>query len=79
MRRDATGGQRGVACCKWPALSPGVMLMSQPELPLRAMSGSVAMQWQGSVSMSMAHISAIEYGMSLVRAASGYHTDVQGL
>lgn len=29
--------------------------------------------------MSMAHISTIEYEMSLVRAASEYHTDVQEL
>lgn len=31
--------------CKWPALLPGVKSMSQPELPLRVVSGSVAMQW----------------------------------
>lgn len=51
----------GVACYEWPALPCGTIMKSQPELPLKAMSGSVAMQHQRSVSMSMAHITVREY------------------
>lgn len=35
---------------------------SQPQLPLRAMSESMAMEWQGLVSMSTAHIIIRENG-----------------
>lgn len=38
------------------------MLRSQQELPLRAMYESVAIQWQGSVSMSVAHVTNREHG-----------------
>lgn len=45
-----------------------------------AMSASVAMQLQGSVLMSMAHITTREHGdPSVVGAATGDHVDVQGL
>lgn len=37
------------------------MVKTQPLLPLTAMSGSMAMQWLGSVSMSLTHISTREY------------------
>lgn len=57
-----TGGWRGVACCEWPALPPGAMVRSPPALPLRAKSGSVAMQGQGSVSMSEACTTTGERG-----------------
>lgn len=43
------------------------MVKHQPALPRRAMSGSMAMQWQGLVSMSMVHITTRE------------HRDVPGL
>jgi hypothetical protein len=57
MKRDGIGDQgwRGRACCEWLGPPPGVMVTSQLELPLRAMSGSMAMQWQGSVLMFMAY------------------------
>jgi hypothetical protein len=42
--------ERGVACCECPALPLGALVKSQPELPLRAMSGYVAVQQQGSIS-----------------------------
>ena len=60
---------------KWLALPPGAMMRSQPELPLGAMSRSVTMQQQGSVT----HITAREPSKSLVRAAAEDHMDVQGL
>lgn len=37
-----TPGWKGIACCELPALPPGLMVRSQPELLLRAMSESVA-------------------------------------
>lgn len=40
-------------------LPPGAMLRSQPKLPLRDMSGSLAMQGQGS--MSVPHITTREH------------------
>jgi hypothetical protein len=45
-----------VACCEWTALPPRAMVRSQPKLPPRAMSESMAMQCQGSVLISVAHI-----------------------
>lgn len=58
---DSTGGWRGLSCCEWSALSPGaVVIRSQPELPLRAMSESVATQQQGLVSMPMPHVTIRE-------------------
>ena len=67
------GGER--LPVEWRALPPGAMVRSQPELPLGAMSRSVTMQWQGSVT----HITAREPSKSLVRAAAEDHMDVQGL
>ena len=55
------------------------MVMSQPILLLRARSPSVVLQQQGSVSISMAHITTREDGMILFSAASRDHVDVQGL
>jgi hypothetical protein len=59
VKRDGTGGWRGVACCEWPDLSPGVVVKSHPKLLVRAMSESVAVQWQWSV--SVAHITTREH------------------
>jgi hypothetical protein len=50
------------ACCEWPVLPPGAMVMSEPELPLRVMSESVAIPWQGLVPMSVAHITTRQDG-----------------
>ena len=55
-------GTRGVFCCEWPALLFGAIMKSQPELQLKAMSGSVAVEQQKSVSISMAHITPREHG-----------------
>lgn len=52
---------RGVLCCEWPALPPEARVESQPMLPLRATSGSMAKQQQKSLSMSLAHITAEDY------------------
>lgn len=69
----------GEANCEWPPrLLPGAMLKSQPELPLRAMSESVATQQQGS--MSVAHITTRQHGG--VTGQDSYlrdNVDVQGL
>ena len=61
MKRDGTGdsGWRGGTCCECLVLSPEVMVMSQPELPQRDMSGSLATQGQGS--MSVPHITTTEH------------------
>lgn len=40
---------------RWPEIT----VKSQPVLPLRAMSGSVATQWQGLVSVSLVHIATM--------------------
>lgn len=39
---------RGIACCEEPALLFEAMVKSQSVLQLRAMFGSMVMQWQGS-------------------------------
>lgn len=43
------------------------------------MAESMAMQWQGLVSMSIVHITKREHGASMVRAAARDHVEVQGL
>lgn len=43
------------------------------------MAESMAMQWQGLVSLSMVHITKREHGASMVRAAARDHVEVQGL
>lgn len=55
------------------------MMRSLPELPLGAMSESMGMQQQGSVSMFMAHITTREHGLSLVRTSTGDRVDIQGI
>ena len=67
---------RGVVCREWPSLPPGALVRSQPELQLKAMSETMAMQWQGLVSMSVAPVTSREHGMSLVRVATGDHMDI---
>lgn len=58
----ATQGWRGVAYCyKCPVLPSGTMVGSQPELLMRIMSESMTMQWQGLMSMSLAHITTGEH------------------
>ena len=52
----------GLACCEWPNLPIGDIVRSQPKLLLKTMSISVPIQPQGSVSMSMAHITTREHG-----------------
>lgn len=56
-----TPGWTGVACCEWSATTWG-QGESQPELPLKAMSEFMATQWEGSVSMSTAHITTKNMG-----------------
>lgn len=55
------------------------MVGSQPELPLRAVFESITTQQQGSVSMSMTHITTRKHGMSQIRTATGDHTNAQGV
>lgn len=64
---------------EWPAPPPEAMVESQPVLLLKAMSGSVAMQQQGAVSMSVAHITTKDHMDALVWAVSWDCIDVQGL
>lgn len=54
-------------------------MRSHHELPLRAVSESMAMQHQGLVSMSVAHITTREQKDFLGGAAMGDHVDVQEL
>lgn len=53
------------------------MVRSQPELLLRAMSGSMVTQGSGSV--SGVHVSPENMEMPLTREVTGEHVDVQGL
>ena len=55
------------------------MVRSQPELQLRAMSGSMAMQWQGLVLMSVMPVTTKGYWNVPGRVAFGDYSDVQGL
>ena len=57
-----TRGWREVPYCEWLALPPGVMVGSQLELPLRAMLGSMTVQWQGLVLMSEVYVTARDNG-----------------
>lgn len=50
VKGDGVGERTGTACC-----APEIMVRSQPTLPLRAMSESVATHWQGLVLMLVAH------------------------
>lgn len=43
-------------------LPPGTMVKCWPELPLRAISGSMPTEWWGSVSMFVPHIASREHG-----------------
>jgi hypothetical protein len=40
----------------------GILVRSQPKLPMRVMSEFMGKQWQGSVLMSLAHITTREHG-----------------
>jgi hypothetical protein len=74
-----TQGWSGIACCDWPALTPGW----GPSLSwLKAMSVSVAMQLysgRGHYWWPWLMLPVENMGMSLVGAATGDHMDVQGL
>lgn len=52
------------------------MVRSQPELQLRARSGSMPRQWQALVLMSETHITIREHGDIPGGAAFGDHPDV---
>lgn len=58
MKRDGT---RGVAFCERSALLRRAVKL-QPVVPLKSVSGSVAVEEQESVSMSLTHITTREYG-----------------
>jgi hypothetical protein len=64
---------------EWPAPPPEAMMKSQPVLLLKAMSGSMALQQQGAVSISVAHITTKDHANALVWPVSWDHIDVQGL
>lgn len=65
---EQSQGWKRVDCQEWPALPLGATVRSQPKLPLRAMSRSVAIQQQVSVLMSVA---LENMGISLAMAATG--------
>lgn len=71
--------QGWIAFHELPAPLSKAMVKSQPMLPVRAMSGSVGIQWQESVLMSLARISTRGHRMSLVWAAVRGQMEVQGL
>lgn len=54
------------------------MVKSQSKLTLRAMSESLAIRWQRSVSMSVLVLPLENMVMSLVKAAATDNLDVQG-
>jgi hypothetical protein len=54
------------------------MVRSQPELLLRTMSGSVAIQLQGSVLMSIAYVTTREHGDVPDAGSARDHIDIQG-
>ena len=57
----------------------GILVRSQPKLPMRVMSEFMGKQWQGSVLMSLAHITTREHGDVPGRGPARYHLDVQVL
>lgn len=61
------------------SLPSAVMVRSQSELTLRAMSESTATEWKELVSMSVALLPLENTGMSLVEAAAGKHMGVREL
>lgn len=66
--------QRGSLLSKWPALPLAAVVSSQPKLPLRSMSESVAMQHQRTCRWI---ISLQEnMGLFLIRAATRNYVDV---
>lgn len=68
--------KRGRTYCEYPALLSEPMVKSQPLLPLRAMSGSMALEQQGSVSTSLTHVTTKDRVYISVWAASWDHIDV---
>lgn len=74
--RDGTRDLKEYPVKKTP---PEAIVRSQPKLPVRAMSESMAMKWQGSVSMSMSHITTREHGDAPGRVPVRDHLDIQGL
>lgn len=75
MQKDGTRHSSTEVCCEWPDLLPAAMVRFQPELPLRAISVSMAMQCQGLLSMFIVYITIRE----LIWAATRDYLDVQGL
>lgn len=70
-----TQGWREGARCECPVLPPGTMVRAQPKLPLKAKFGSMATQWQGSVSMPMVHFITRDHMRQLpgtTRLSSGF-------
>ena len=59
MMRDGTGDLKEYPVKRTP---PETILWFQPKLPLRSMSEFKSMQLQGSVLMSVAHITTREHG-----------------
>lgn len=68
------GSPLGLFDCLNSGLPLGVMVMSQPKLPLRATSKSVATQWQGWCPWLILLLE--NTGMSLARAAIMVRVDV---
>ena len=76
MMRDGTGDLKEYPVKRTP---PETILRFQPKLPLRSMSEFKSMQLQGSVLMSVAHITTREHGDVPGRGPARYHLDVQVL
>lgn len=80
IMKSALGDSRVERSILWPALPPGAIMRFQPQLTLRAMSGSVAIQQQGSVCQCLWLVFPLEnMGMPLLGATDRDHRDVQGL
>lgn len=57
-RWNTTQEWKVVACCEELVLFPVAIVKSELELLLRTMTGFMETQWQGLVSMSIAHITS---------------------
>lgn len=64
VMRDGTGdsGVERSSLLGLANLATWAMVRSQPELQLRAMTGSMTTQWQGSMLMSVTHSTTREHG-----------------
>ena len=80
IMKSAVGDSRVERSILRPALPPVAIMRFQPQLSLRAMSGSVDTQQQGSVCQCLWLVLPLEnMGMPLLGATDRDHRDVWGL